>query len=255
MKISAVLIAKNEEDNIPDAIRSVAFADEILVIDSGSTDKTIEISESLGAKVLQNKWQGFSIQKQFAVDNASNDWILSLDADERVSEKLKNEILELKNDTKNDLADGYKIPRLNFYMDRPIRFGGWYPDWQLRFFDRSKGNWKNVLIHESFQMRSETKIGKLKNDILHYSIKDAAAHHRMIGERYAPLAAREMFEKGKRTSKTKIATVGFTTFWHNYLVKGGFLDGFPGFCIARFAAHHSFMKHLILFELQNKKTG
>lgn len=252
MKISAVIITKNEEQSIADSINSVEWADEILIVDSGSTDKTIEIAKSLGAKVLQKEWQGFSVQKQFAVDNASNNWILSIDADEVVSDELKTEVLEIKSKTIEKLADGYKIPRLNFYMKRPIRFGGWYPDWQLRLFDRRKARWKDVLIHESVQMKPGSKIEKLENDILHYSIKNAAQHHKMIGDRYAPLAARQMLEQGKQTSIFKIYTVGLTTFLHTYLIKGGFLDGFAGFCIARFAAHHAFLKHLILWELQKK---
>lgn len=253
MKISAVIITNNEEKRIADAIKSVAWADELLVVDSESTDKTREIAESLGAKVLIKKWQGFSKQKQFAVENASNDWILSLDADEIISDELKNEIEKIKSKPKSEIADGYKIPRLNFYMNRPVRFGGWYPDWQLRLFDRRKGSWKEVLIHESVQIKPGSKIEKLKSDIFHYSIKNAAQHHKMIGERYAPLAARQMFETGKKTSQLKIFTVGFTTFLHNFLIKGGILDGFTGFCIARFAAHHAYLKHLILWEMQNKK--
>ncbi len=250
MKISAVIIAFNEEQKIAEAIKSVDWADEILVVDSESTDRTREIAESLGAKVLIEKWQGFSKQKQFAADSATHDWIFSLDADECVSEELKSEILQLKNLTKNQLADGYKIPRLSFYMNHPIRHGGWYPDWQLRFFNRQKGKWKDVLIHESVEMQTDAAVEKLNGDILHYSVENASHHHRMIGERYAPLSARQMFERGRRTSALKIATVGLTTFLQTYVLKAGFLDGLAGFCIARFAAHHAFLKHLLLWEMQ-----
>ncbi len=250
VKISAVIIAYNEEKNIADAITSVAWADEILIVDSESTDRTREISESLGAKVLVKKWQGFSKQKQFAVDNAAHDWIFSLDADERVSSELKSEILRIKNTPENELADGYRIPRLTFYMNRPIRHCGWYPDWQLRFFNRRKGKWKDVLIHESVQMNENAKVEKLKNDILHYSVENVSQHHKMIGTRYAPLAARQMFERGKRTSALKIYTAGLTAFSQTYILKGGFLDGLAGFTISRFAAHHAFLKHLLLWEMQ-----
>ncbi len=245
MQISATIITFNEEKKIADAINSVAFADEILVVDSESTDKTREIAESLGAKVIIQKWLGFAAQKQFAVDHAAHDWILSLDADEQISADLQNEIVDL---TPN--ADAYKIPRLSFYLNRPIRHGGWYPDWQIRFFNRKKARWKDVLIHESVE--TEGKIEKLKNDILHYSVENMAHHHRMIGERYAPLAAQQMFELGRRTTKLKIYTAGFTAFLQTYIVKGGFLDGFAGFCIARFAAHHAFLKHLLLWEKQEQ---
>ncbi len=186
------------------------------------------------------------------MDQASNDWIFSLDADEIVSEKLKKEILNLKNLSESKLADGFRIPRLSIYMNQVIRHGGWYPDYQLRFFNRRKGKWKNVLIHESIQMDENARVGKLKNDILHYSVPNAAYHHKMIGERYAPLAARQMFERGKRTTVSKIVTTGMTTFLQTYILKSGFRDGLAGFCIARFAAHHSFLKHLLLWEMQKK---
>ncbi len=254
MKVSAVIIAYNEEKNIAEAIKSVDWADEILVVDSESDDRTRKISESLGARVLIQKWLGFSKQKQFAVDNAAHDWIFSLDADERVSGELKNEILKLKNTSEKELPDGYKIPRLSFYMNRPIRHCGWYPDWQLRFFDRRQGKWKDVLIHESVQMKENAKVEKLKSDILHYTIENASQHHKIIGTRYAPLAARQMFERGKRTSALKIFTAGTTTFLQTYILKGGFLDGLAGFTISRFAAHHAFLKHTILWEMQNDEN-
>jgi (heptosyl)LPS beta-1,4-glucosyltransferase len=139
-------------------------------------------------------------------------------------------------------------------MNRPIHHSGWYPDWQLRFFNRQKGKWKDVLIHESIEMLKGAKVENLTGDILHYSIENAAAHHRMIGDRYAPLAAEQMFRRGRRTTPLRIATASLTTFLHTYLLKGGFLDGLPGFCIARFAAHHAFLKHLLLWELQKKSN-
>ena len=253
MKISAVIIAFNEEENIEAALKSVAWADEILVVDSESTDRTRLIAESSNAKVLTKKWQGFSKQKQFAVDNAAHDWILSLDADERVSDLLKKEILELKNQSEHSLVSGYRIPRLTFYMNRWIRHGGWYPDWQLRFFNRSKGKWKDVLIHESVQMQENCHIEKLSGDILHYSIPDASYHNRMIATRYAPLAAEQMFISGRKTSPPKIFTAGLTAFLQTYVLKLGFFDGLAGFCIARFAAHHAFLKHLLLWEMQNSQ--
>lgn len=246
MQISATIITFNEEKNIAEAIESVAWADEILIVDAESTDDTRRIAESLGAKVVTQKWLGFAKQKQFAVDNAAFDWIFSLDADERISEKLKAEILELK--TQAETADGYRVSRLSFYMNQPIRHGGWYPDWQIRFFNRKNARWKDVSIHESVEV--EGKVEKLKGDIMHYSWEGAEHHHRMIGERYAPLAARRDFESGKRTSRFKIITAGPIAFLQTYILKAGFLDGFPGFCIARFAGHLAFLKQLHLHELE-----
>jgi glycosyltransferase involved in cell wall biosynthesis len=167
VKISAVIITLNEEKNIGEAIRSVDWADEIIVVDSESTDATREIAASLGADVIVNRWPGFSIQKQFAIDQAANDWVLSLDADERVSDELKSEILALKNGKAG--SDGYKIPRLSYYMDRPIRHSGWYPDLQLRLFDRTKGRWNGAVIHESVQMLPEAKVSNLHADLIHHN--------------------------------------------------------------------------------------
>ena len=253
MKISAVIITFNEENNISLAIESVGWADEIIVVDSESTDRTREIAEALGAKVLTRSWGGFAKQKQFAVDQAANDWILSLDADERVTPELRDEILAIKADGTS--SDGYRIPRLSIYMDRPIRHGGWYPDWQLRLFNRTHGRWKNVLIHESFKMDEGSQTARLAGDILHYSVQNAAHHHRMIGERYAPLAARQMFDDGRRTSPLKIAFAGSSAFIRTYLLKAGFLDGLPGFVIAGFAAHHALLKHALLWELQKQDAN
>ena len=175
VKISAVIITKNEAGNIAEAIRSVDWADEVLVVDSESTDNTREIAAGTGAKVLIQPWLGFARQKQFAVNNAAHDWIFSLDADERVSLKLKDEISRLKQVNDQDLAGGYRIPRLSTYMGRQVRGGGWYPDWQLRFFNRNFGKWKDVAIHESVEMADGARVEKLAGDILHHSVAASEA--------------------------------------------------------------------------------
>ena len=254
MKISAVIIACNEEEKIADAIRSVEWADEVLVVDSESTDRTREIAESLGAHVTIRPWPGFARQKQFGVDAAAHDWILSLDADERISTELREQIQKIQHRSDGQTADGYRMPRLSYYMGRAIRHCGWYPDWQLRLFDRRKGKWKDVLIHESVEMANDSNVGKLSGDIIHFTGEDALHHHEMIGKRYAPLAARQMFDDGKRTSPATIATAGMIAFISTYFLKLGFLDGLPGFCIARFASHHAFLKHLFLWELQDGRS-
>jgi glycosyltransferase involved in cell wall biosynthesis len=250
VKISAVIIAGNEEAKIGDAVCSVQWADEILVVDSESTDRTRDIARENGARVLIRAWQGFSSQKQFGVDTAAHDWIFSLDADERVSPALSDEIAVIR--STGPLADGYRIPRLTSYMGRPIRHSGWYPDHQLRLFDRRRGRWSESLIHESIVMSEGARVETLREHILHFTIDSAAEHHRMIGERYAPLAARQMLESGRRTSPLTIATAGYVSFLSHYVLKRGFMDGLAGFCIARFAAHHAYLKHLLLWELQNE---
>jgi glycosyltransferase involved in cell wall biosynthesis len=250
MKISATIIAFNEESNIKAACESVAWADEIVVVDSESIDRTRDIAATCGARVIVNPWPGFGAQKQFAVDQASHDWIFSLDADERVSDDLRRTIEILKTRPDIELADGFLISRRTFYQQRWIRGGGWYPDKQLRLFDRTKGSWKQRHIHESVAMNPGTHVGELSGDLLHYTSPNAAHHHRMIGERYAPLAAQQMYEEGRRTSVFAVASAGPSAFIRSFVLKGGFRDGFAGFTIASFAAHHAFLKHLMLWEKQ-----
>lgn len=251
MKISVTIITSNEEANIAAACKSVAWADELIVVDSQSTDQTRQIAADHGARVITREWPGFAQQKQFAADQASHDWILSLDADERVSDALKASIESLTTRNEDELADGYLIARRSFYQGRWIRGGGWYPDRQLRLYRKAVGKWQGEFIHESVSMNSGARIEKLAGDILHYSVRDARHHHQMIGERYAPLAARQMFERGRRTSALKIATAGPAAFLRSYVLKGGFRDGLAGLTIASFAAHHAFLKNLMLWEMQN----
>jgi glycosyltransferase involved in cell wall biosynthesis len=254
MKISATIITFNEEANIREACESLAWANEIVVVDSQSTDQTAQLASQSGARVISREWPGFAAQKQFASDSASHDWIFSLDADERVSDQLRASIEALRTKPADQLADGYLIPRRSFYQGRWIGGGGWYPDRQLRLFKKSRGRWEGKHIHESVKIK-DGRIEKLPGDLLHYSVRDAAHHHRMIGERYAPLAARQMFEAGQRTSTLKIATAAPLAFLRSYVLKAGFRDGLAGLSIASFAAHHAFLKHLILSEMQEKEVS
>jgi glycosyltransferase involved in cell wall biosynthesis len=253
MKISATVITFNEEKNILPALESLSWADEVLVVDSHSTDNTRQIAEGSGARVIERDWPGFAAQKQFAVEQAANDWIFSLDADERVSEELKKSINLIREEHRS--VQGYLIARRAFYQGRWIKGGGWYPDWQLRLFDRRRGKWKDRIIHESVEMDKKSHVVTLPGDILHYTVGSASDHHRMIGERYAPLGAQQMFAEGKRSSMMKIATAAPSAFFRSYLLKGGFRDGLAGLSIASFAAHHAFLKHLLLWEMQNKDAG
>lgn len=247
MRISATIITFNEEKNIREAIASVAWADEVLVVDSESTDDTRKIARDLGARVIVQPWLGFSAQKQFATDQASNDFILSLDADERVTPGLRDEILDLCRVGK--LADGYTIPRLSIYMGREIRHGGWYPDRQLRLFQRHRGKWNGRIVHESFVLVRGASKAQLTNDLLHYSVPDPQYHAKLIAERYAPLAASQAMKEGKTSNLLKVVFSGWAAFCRSYFLKLGFLDGEAGYRIATFAAHHSRLKNLILRDL------
>jgi len=255
MKISATIITFNEEENIRAACDSLSWADEIIVVDSQSGDQTRQLALQSGARVITRKWPGFAVQKQFAAEQASHEWVFSLDADERVSDQLRAGIELLRKQPDNQKADGYRIARRSFYQGRWIRGGGWYPDWQLRLFKKSLGQWEGKHIHESVKMNAGARVETLRGDILHYSVRDAAHHHRMIGERYAPLAARQMLEDGRRTSIVKIATAAPLAFMRSYFLKGGFRDGLAGLSIASFAAHHAFLKHLMLSEIQKEEDS
>ena len=250
MKISAVIITFNEEENIRAACESVRWADEILVVDSESTDGTRELAASRGARVIVNKWPGFAAQKQFATNAAINNWVFSLDADERVSPELLASIEAAR--SRLDEADGYRVARRTFYMNRWIRGGGWYPDYQLRLFDRTRGSWGDRLIHESFKLDEPARGKTLSGDLLHYTVRDAAQHQRMIEERYAPLGAQQMLSEGKQTSSIKSAVAGPSAFIRSYLLKGGFRDGAAGWTIAKFAARHAKLKHKLLLNFQNQ---
>lgn len=253
MKISATIITFNEAENVRAACESVAWADEIVVVDSRSTDRTREIAAECGARVIERDWPGFAAQKQFAAEAASHDWVFSLDADERVTKELRASIQTLREADESRLAEGYRVARRSFYMGRWIRGGGWYPDYQLRLYDRRRGRWEGAHVHESVKMQAGARIETLAGDLQHFSVRDAAQHHRMIGERYAPLAARQMFESGRRTSPLRIATAAPAAFTRSFILKGGFRDGLAGLAIARFAAHHAFLKHVMLWEMQQGK--
>ena len=250
MKITATIITLNEAEHIRLACESVAWADEIVVVDSGSTDDTREIARACGARLIENEWPGFAAQKEFAASQASHDWIFSLDADERVSDELRDSILALRELEPAQLADGYSIARRAFYMGRWIKGGGWYPDRQLRLYKKNRGSWHGPHIHESVKLDEGARLSTLKGDILHYTGSNAAEHHQLIGERYAPLGARQMFEAGRRTTPLAIALVGPAAFLRSFILKGGFRDGLAGYTIARFAAHHAFLKYSLLWELQ-----
>jgi len=254
VKVSAVIIAFNEENNIARAIDSVSWADEVLVIDSHSSDRTREIARNLGAGVIERDWPGFSAQKQFGVDSARNEWILSLDADEWLSDPLKTEIQDITDPPQN--VAGYRIPRLTVYMKREIRHGGWYPDLQLRLFDRRRGRWNGRIIHESIEIGSGARVERLVGNIMHKSVDTASEHAAMIKNRYAPLSARQMFDEGRQTSRTKTVLAAASKFIETYLIRGGILDGLPGFYIAYFAARNTRMKHALLRELHKiRKTA
>lgn len=248
MRISVAIITLDEQDEIADAIATLGFADEIVVVDSGSTDRTRELCRALGAEVIVQPWRGFGPHKQLAVERCSHDWVFGLDADERVSPALDAFLRELKTRPESELADAYAFTRRNYYLGHPMRSR--YPDWQLRLFHRGRGRWQDVEIHEQVEMRAGARVERVPRDILHYTIRSAGQHHRTIGERWAPVHARQMAEAGRRTSMLEVMTAAPRAFFDRFVVQGGVRDGFAGYCVSMFTAYEAFLHHLMRWEQQ-----
>ena len=238
VRISATIIALNEQRNIERAIRSAGFCDETIVVDSGSTDGTVGIAESLGARVVTNEWPGYAGQKNFAAEAARNEWILSLDADEAVSPELASEIVRLK-ESGPDCA-GYDFPRLARYCGRWIRHSGWYPDRKVRLYRRDLATWRGRHVHESVDVAGP--VGHLEGNLLHYTC-DTLEHHKRNVDRYTDLAAREISESGKSAPAWRLVLGPGYSFVKSYLFQLGFLDGIQGLTIARMAAWYVFLKY------------
>jgi glycosyltransferase involved in cell wall biosynthesis len=238
--ISVVIITLNEECNITRCIQSVqGVADEVLVVDSRSTDRTCELAIGLGARIISHDWEGYAATKNYANGQAKFDHILSLDADEALSEKLKQSILELKEKWP---ADGYSMNRLTNYCDHWIRHCGWYPDQKLRLFNKNKGRWTGEIIHEAVTMDLSTTSQHLKGDLLHYSYY-SIADHIMQAEKFTDLTAIEAFRKGKNAGRLKVLFAPKLKFLRDYLFNLGFLDGFYGYTVCRISAHATYLKY------------
>jgi len=243
--LSAVLITSNEQDNLPAALESVRFCDEVVVLDSGSTDRTREIAEAAGARVqVSAPWPGFLVQRNRALEWARHDWVLAVDADERVSQPLRDEIQALR--TEGFRHSGYRIARVTFYLGRWIRATDWYPDRQLRLFDRKAGRWEGSLVHESVRVRGS--VGRLRGELEHHPYVDVAAHLRKI-DSYTSLWARQAFTEGRRTSSVGIVLGPTWAFFRNYVIKRGFLLGQAGFTVSALNAHYTHAKLAKLDEL------
>ncbi len=238
MKISATIVALNEERNIARAIESLRCADEILVVDSGSTDGTREIAARLGARVLTEAWRGYAGQKNFAAEQAANDWILSIDADESLTEELEAEILQLQRST--PAADAYDFPRMAQYLGRWILHSGWYPDRKIRLYHRGHARWVGEFVHES--VRCEGQVAHLNGNLLHFTCSSLSEHTRTL-DRYTTLAAREIVARGRAVPITKLLVDPAWTFFRMYFLQRGFLDGPQGIAIAWMAALYTFLKY------------
>jgi glycosyltransferase involved in cell wall biosynthesis len=250
MQLSVVIITFNEARNIAACIDSVCdIADEIVVVDSFSTDATQRICESKEVRFIQHAFEGYGAQKNWANAQASFDYILNLDADETPDELLLQSIKQVKSNWQSDV---YTFNRCNNYCGKWIRHGAWYPDVKTRLYDRRKGNWTNAIVHETFETDASATITHLKGDLLHYSYESVAQHQNQI-EKYSTLGAQEAYAKNKKATCVKIYINPIWRFVRDYFLRLGFLDGHYGWVIAKNTAHEVYLKYVKLSELNKKK--
>jgi glycosyltransferase involved in cell wall biosynthesis len=236
-KLTVTVITRNEAANIEAALASVAWADEIVVVDADSSDETAAIARTRAARVEVRPWPGFSAQKNYAASLASHDWILSLDADERVTPALASEIQSLLRS--EPPHRGYRVPRISHYLGRWIRGTDWYPDYQLRLYDRRAGQWNGRPVHESVALTGEP--GRLANDLQHFPYRDIS-HHLQTIDRYTTLAADQMRAEGRRPSIAGIVLHPPFAFVRNYVLRGGFRDGGAGLVVSILNSYYVFLK-------------
>ena len=243
--LTACVITKNEETNLRECLESVRFCDEIIVVDSLSTDQTVEIAREFTDQVIQRAWPGHIEQKNFAIDQATNSWVLCIDADERVSEPLRAEIQRIF--ALQDISfSGFRVNRLNQYLGRWIRHGGWYPDRKIRLFRRDRGRWGGTNPHDRVEIRGE--IHNLNLDLLHYSYADLGAHLRTINN-FTGILAREKLKRHPRFITVRLLFSGPLKFVTIYVLRRGFLDGWPGLICATMGGYYTFLKYAKLWEL------
>ena len=251
--LSACIITRNEQDRIRGCLESVAWCDEVLVVDSHSGDQTRAVAEALGARVIERDWPGYTEQREFTVRAARHDWVLCIDADERVSEALREEIEALR---RADFAGaaGFEMPRLTFYLGGWIRHGTWYPDRVLRLFDRRRGQWRNnpaYPLHEKVTL--DGPVARLRHDLLHDPYRSFGDHLRTI-DQYTTVMAEGLHGAGRRATLADLTLRPGWEFLRFYLLKRGFLDGWRGLLLAYLHAHYVRMKYAKMFVLQRTET-
>lgn len=247
--ISAVVITLNEATHIQACLTSLAWADERIVVDSGSTDDTVAIAERCGARVVVNAWPGYSAQKNFAASLAAHDWIVSVDADERVTPELAAEMRRAATSPGNLV--GFRVPRVTFHLGQWIRCTDWYPDYQLRLYDRRRATWNGRKVHESVTATGD--VGQLSHELQHYAYRDIT-HHLETINRYTTLAALQMHEQGRRTGVAELLLHGPAAFLRNYVLRRGFTAGTAGLIISVMNSYYVFLKFAKLAAIQNATT-
>jgi glycosyltransferase involved in cell wall biosynthesis len=249
-KISATVRTRNEEANLEECLKSIAWSDEIIVVDSRSTDRTIEIARKYTDKIYVRDWPGHIAQSQFATDQASNVWVLSMDADERVTPELRDEILALHLDTTPH--DAFEMPRRHFFMKRWINHSAWYPDYKIRLFRKDRCHWGGYNPHDEVKVKGTKE--RLKRDLIHYIYRDIE-HFAATKNTYSTLTARDHFKNGRTARIINFTLRPLYAFLYRYFIRLGFLDGIAGFTICVEEAHGVFLKYVKLYELQKRLYG
>ncbi|MGH7231599.1 MAG: glycosyltransferase family 2 protein [Nitrospiraceae bacterium] len=250
MTIAAIVITKNEERNIGACLKSLRWVHDLIVVDAVSTDRTVAIVREYTPRVFIRTWPGFGPQKNYGLDQATADWVLVVDADERVTEALRAEIRQVIETGKGDIA-GYEIPRRNFFYGRWIEGGGLYPDYQLRLFRRTAGRYDDVLLHERLQLRG--RIDRLRSPLDHHSMPSIGAHvKKMI--RYTTLGAQEKLKARSRVTALNLAGNHLATIVRTYMMRGGYRDGVHGIIVALFAGMHTFVKYAKAWEMRQQRS-
>ena len=244
-KLSVTIITKNEAADIGDALQSVAWADEIIVVDSESTDDTVAIAKRYTSRVVVRAWPGYIAQKNYAASLATHDWILSLDADERVPPGLAAELKTLLAEEPADAA--FRVPRVTWHLGRWIRTTDWYPDFQFRLYDRRRAEWSGRYVHEGLTVQGT--VGRLREELQHFAYRDISDHLETI-DRYTTYAARQMYEDGRRAGLVQMALHPPLAFLRNYLLRGGIRDGGVGFVISALNSYYVLLKFAKLWERQ-----
>ena len=244
--VSAIVVCFNEEDRIADCLESVRWCDEIVVVDSFSTDRTAEICRRYADRFVQQEWAGYRDQKAFAHSLATRDWVLVVDADERVTLELRQEIIDALNRDGQAYA-GYAVPRLVYFLRRWWRRGGWYPDYGVRLFRRERASWGGTDPHEEIIV--DGRICRLKNPLHHYSYRNMDDHIQRIN-RYTSLSSRELKKEGEGWRRSDALLRPAVRFFRFYILERGFLEGFAGFYVALTAAFYVFLKYAKLWELE-----
>jgi glycosyltransferase involved in cell wall biosynthesis len=248
MKISASIIVFNEEENIADLCETISWCDEIVMVDSSSTDRTVEIAKKYPVKIFQHEFKGYKDKHEFADSQTTGDWIFWIDADERVTPELRQSIEDLKKQNEKELPDGFWIARKTWYLGRWIKFSGWYPDYQMRLYRKNASYWDGVSPHETARVKGLTE--KLKGEFLHQTKRDLSDHHGVL-DRYTTLAADYLVKNGRTVGGFGIFLNSISAFIRTYFLKQGFRDGVPGLIISMFTGYSVFLKYAKVWEKKN----